>query len=96
MTTAHGLDPTAQIWPRVVLPPGTPPTCHVTFVLALPEMLAVNICVWLTARVAAFGVKEMLAELVSVTTAVFETLVFAWLVARTVTVTGDGSEAGAV
>jgi hypothetical protein len=64
--------------------------------LALPEMLAANICAWFTASVAEIGVTEMLAELVSVTIAVFETLAFTWLVARTVTVTGDGREAGAV
>jgi hypothetical protein len=38
----------------------------------------------------------MLAELVIVTVAVFDALAFAWLVARTVTVAGDGTEAGAV
>jgi hypothetical protein len=78
------------------LPPATPATCHVTFVFALPKIFAVNICVWLTASVTAFGDTEMLASLVSVTVAVLETFVFAWLVARTVTVTGEGSETGAV
>jgi hypothetical protein len=38
----------------------------------------------------------MLAKLVIVTLAVFETLGFEWLVARTVTIAGDGTAAGAV
>jgi hypothetical protein len=50
----------------------------------------------LTARVADIGESEMLAKLVIVTLAVLDTLAFAWLVARTVTVAGDGGTAGAV
>jgi hypothetical protein len=96
VTTTQGLEPTTQTCPTNVLPPAIPPTCHVTFAFALPEILAVNICRWLTARVAESGDNEMLAELVSVTLAVLEMLGFAWLVARTVTIAGDGSDAGAV
>jgi hypothetical protein len=96
VTITHGLDATTQICPTDVLPPAIPPTCQMTFVFALPEILAVNICRWLAARVAERGDNEMLAELVSVTLAVLEMFGFAWLVARTVTVAGEGSDAGAV
>ena len=77
VTIAQGLDPTTQIWPTDVFPPGIPATCHETFVLALPEIVAVSICRWLTARVAESGDNEMLARLVSVTLAEFEMLGFA-------------------
>jgi hypothetical protein len=44
VTTTHGFDPTAQTCPTLALPPATPPISHMTFVFALPETLAVNIC----------------------------------------------------
>ncbi len=77
VTTTHGFDATTQICPTAALPPAMPPACHVTFVFALPVTLAVNICRWLTARVAEVGESEMLAVLVSVTMAMLDTLGFA-------------------
>src|SRR5579863_306794 len=96
LTCWHGLDARTQICPTVVFPPGIPLISHVTFVLGVPEIEAVNIWRWLTARVELNGVSARDTVLEIVTLALPVALGFAELVAWTVTVGGVGNDAGAV
>jgi len=81
LTNWHGFDATTQICPTLVLPPGIPLTCQITFVFALPEMVTVNGWRWLTALVALPGVNVSAPGIVSVTVASPEAAGFAALTA---------------
>jgi hypothetical protein len=96
LTTWQGLDPTTQICPTSVLPPGIPATCQTTFEFGVPETVAVNGCRFPTALVTLEGLNVSVAELVNVTVADPATFGFTALTAWTVTIDGTGNADGAV
>jgi hypothetical protein len=84
------------IVPIVAFPPTIPFASHVMLAAEEAQNEAVNTCVWLNATLADGGEIEFVAEHAIVTFAVPNFELSATLVAVTVTVAGDGGDAGAV
>ena len=92
----QGLEPTAQTWPTVVLPPGTPFTCQLTPEVAELRSCTLKVCRWLTLSVAEAGARVTAMAPVSVTVAAAAAFWSALLRARTVSGLAAGMTAGAV
>jgi hypothetical protein len=82
--------------PKLVLPPVTPLTCQVTFVLELLLTVAENACVAFTTTLLVVGDTETLIAAVMVTCAEAKRVVSATETALMVTIAGVGTAAGAV